>query len=134
MAQPTRTQATVTKILEILLKTSTPTSINHYSLIGAVRSDAQSDKAALYPLNYFGFHLQEGPPAERSFCSDTQRKFSKFSELPYMDGFYRANSFLPACRHQVSGQGRNCAVIWVALPLVWLGSLAIAYTAGRPLR
>ena len=75
MTQPTRTQATVTEILGILLKTSAPTTINHYSWIGALRSDAQSGKADFNPLNHFGFHLQERPPAVRSSCSDTQRKF-----------------------------------------------------------
>lgn len=75
MSQPTKTQATVTEILAILLKTSSPTFIHHYSLIGALRSDAQSGKADFDPLNHFGFHLRKRPPAVRSFCSDTQRKF-----------------------------------------------------------
>lgn len=43
-----------------------------------------------------------------------------------MVGFYRAHSFLPACRHRVSGQGRSRAVVWVALPL----GVAIVYTTG----
>lgn len=75
MSQPTRTQATVTETLRILLKTSTPSIINHYSSTGILRSDAQSGKADFNPLNHFGFHLPEGPPAVGSFCSDTQGKF-----------------------------------------------------------
>lgn len=75
MPQPTRTRATVTEILGILLKTCTPTIINHYSSIGALSSDVQFGKADFNPLNHFDFHFQEGPPAVRSFCSGTQRKF-----------------------------------------------------------
>lgn len=95
-----------------------------------------SDKANFNPLNHFGFHLQGRPLAVGAFSSATQKKFiildkMQFSELLSMVGFYRAHSFLPGCRHQLSLQGG--AVQWSGLLCPSVG-LAISYIAGRPLQ
>lgn len=132
MSQPTRTQTTVTKILGILLKTCTPTIIHHYSVIGALRSDAQSGKADFCLLNY----LQERPPAVRSFCSDTHRKFRKCNFLSYAVRMVCVEPVVCSQGADSRFLGRVGAVQWSGLlcPWVWGGIPAIACMAGTALQ